>query len=323
VLAAVAAENFGECTQCGACYDLTSGTCSMDGGGLAVIPFPRMLGGRYRLERRRGRGGMGTVYAATDNALGRHVAIKVIRDDLSTRAGIAQRFHRESRTAAAFSHPNVVTVHDYGIEAGTCAFLVMELLEGGSLRDELNRCRRLSPARTVSILRGVCAAVDAAHRRQIIHRDLKPENIFLARGKDEPEEIVKILDFGVAKSLPAWDTDSPTRTFEETDAGVLVGTLAYMSPEQLLGGDPAVSWDLWALTVIVYEMLTGSKPFPMQPAQIWRDAVLAGRFIPPGKDPADSPPQWGQFFARSFAREQSKRPQSASEFLSQLEQALA
>ena len=275
------------------------------------------------MERRRGRGGMGSVYAATDKALERRVAVKVIRDDLVSSAEIAQRFHREARAAAAFAHPNVVTVHDYGVEGGTRAFLVMELLEGVALRDELNRCGRLDPSRTVGIFRGVCAAVEAAHCRQLIHRDLKPENIFLAHAPDGAGETVKVLDFGIAKFLPVYDREAPTRVTAETNTGMLVGTLGYMSPEQLIGGNPAVSWDLWALAVVAYETLTGAMPFPVQSTYDWRLAILAGSSTPLTEHLPDSPHRWQMFFANSFATDRTTRAKSASEFFRRLEEALA
>src|SRR5262249_55468341 len=159
---------FQECPACGRCCEPGSRTCSADGAVLSTVHLPRTLTGRYKLERRSGRGGMGTVYEATDIALERRVAVKVIREDLVGSPEAAQRFRRESRAAAGFSHPNVVTVHDYGVEAGIRAFLVMELLKGATLRDELTRRKSLEPSRMTEILRGVCAATEAAHRRQLI-----------------------------------------------------------------------------------------------------------------------------------------------------------
>jgi serine/threonine protein kinase len=152
----------------------------------------------------------------------------------------ARRFKREARAAAGFAHSNVVTVHDYGVAEEKHAFLVMELLEGSTLRDELRRQSRLDRTRTVEIFQGVCAGVDAAHRRQIIHRDLKPENIFLAKSEDfdKPGETVKVLDFGIAKILTAPAELAETLTGFETSSGVLVGTFAYLSPEQLRGESP-------------------------------------------------------------------------------------
>ncbi len=174
-------DEFQECPQCGACHETGVDSCPGDGAGLVTVHMPRMLADRYHLERRLGRGGMASVYAATDRALGRSVAVKVIREDRLDDAEVAQRFRHEARAAAGLSGPNIVMVHDYGVEAGRRAFLVMELLHGVTLRDEIIRSAPLDGARTLQVFRGVCSAVDAAHRRRLIHRDLKPENIFLAR----------------------------------------------------------------------------------------------------------------------------------------------
>lgn len=322
---ASAAEIFEECPKCGLCYDSGTGQCKQDGADLERIRMPRTLVGRYRLERRRGRGGMGTVYEAIDSGLERRVAVKVIRDELVGSAEAAKRFQREARAAAGFAHPNVITVHDYGVAAERHAFLVMELLEGSSLRDELKRRTKLDPSRTVEIFRGVCAGAEAAHRRQIIHRDLKPENIFLARseGLEKPGETVKVLDFGIAKLFTSHNDAAETLTGFETSAGILVGTIAYLSPEQLLGERPDVGWDLWALSVIAYEALTGMLPFLGAPTDDWRRAVLAGSFTPLDVHLKDSPARWQAFFADCFARDRMGRPRSASEFFLRLEEALA
>jgi serine/threonine protein kinase len=196
------------------------------------VQLPRILPHRYRLERRQGGGGMGAVYAATDTELERRVAIKVMREDMAGNAGATERFRREARNAAAFSHPNVVTVHDFGVTSASRAFLVMELLEGVDLRTELEQEGRLSSPRALEILRGVCAALDAAHQGGMTHRDIKPANIFLARSMGA--EIPKVLDFGVAKFA---STSAPTQSLTATDTGTghLIGTLRYMSPEQLRG----------------------------------------------------------------------------------------
>jgi tRNA A-37 threonylcarbamoyl transferase component Bud32/uncharacterized membrane protein len=309
-------EAFEECPECGTCYDTRAGRCTQEGANLVPTRLPRLLAGRYRIERRLGRGGMGTVYAATDTALERDVAVKVIRDDLVGSAEAAERFRREARAAAGFAHPNVVTVHDFGVAAGTRAFLVMELLEGLTLREELKRQKRFEPPRTVAILRGVCEAVEAAHRRLLVHRDLKPDNIFLVRA--ETGEIPKVLDFGIAKFLP---TD--TRATADTGTGQLVGTIAYMSPEQWLGQPVDAAWDLWALAIVAYEMLTGAQPFAggVTPAD-WQVALLAGRFTPVARHLPEAPARWQEFFARAFALERERRPGSARVFFSALEQAL-
>jgi hypothetical protein len=302
---------FHECPQCGMCYDSTFSTCRHEGANLLPVQLPQTLAGRYRLERRRGRGGMGIVYEALDASLGRRVAIKVIRDHLFGSVEAAERFQREARASALFSHPNVVTVHDYGVESSR-AFLVMELLEGMTLREELNRRGRLEGRRIVAIFRDVCSAIEAAHRRQLIHRDVKPENIFLTSGP------VKVLDFGVAKFLPDLSEDAVTRA-TQTRTGMIVGTLPYMSPEQLLGENADVMWDLWALAVVAYETLTGVLPFQnVSPAE-WRQLLLAGNFTPLNAHIPNPREEWTTFFRRSFAPDRTLRPQSAVELLRSLE----
>ena len=316
-------EGFEECPLCGTCYDAGSGRCAKESAGLSPVHMPRTLAGRYRLERRLGHGGMGAVYEASDLALGRLVAVKVLREDRLGSAEAAQRFQREARAAAGFAHPNVVTIHDYGIVAGTRSFIVMELLEGATLRKELKSRTRLPPDRTLEIFCGVCSAVEAAHCAHIIHRDLKPENIFLAHSSGPGGQMVKVLDFGIAKFLSGEEQGPGMAAIGETDIGILVGTPGYISPEQLLGERPALSWDLWALAVTVYETLTGALPFPVEGKDSWRQLALAGKYMPLSEHLTEPPVPWEEFFARSLAADREMRPQSAAEFLRRLEQALA
>jgi serine/threonine-protein kinase len=209
----------------------------------------------------------------------------------------------------------VVTVYDFGSIAETRAFLVMELLEGATLREELRAQKQSAPPRVVEIMRGVCAAVQAAHRRQLVHRDLKPENIFLSRG--EAGEVPKVLDFGVAKFLSA-----AAQATADTQSGVVVGTLAYMAPEQLRGQPVDASWDLWALAVVTYEMLTGVRPFAGSTGADY-SAMLMGRFTLLATYLPGSPGRWQQFFERALHVDPARRPNSAQIFCSELERALA
>lgn len=312
------AHAFEECPRCGVCYDTGAVRCAHEGAPLQTTRLPRVLAARYRLERRLGMGGMGTVYAATDSALDRPVAAKVLRDDLVESAEAAERFKREARTAASFAHPNVVTVHDFGITSDHRAFLVMELLAGRTLRDEMTDRPQLGAPRAIAILRDVCAAVDAAHRRQILHRDLKPENIFLVR--DEDRETAKVLDFGIAKALDAGARDAATSV---TGAHQLLGTLAYMAPEQLRGEDAHPAWDIWALTIVAYEILTGAHPFARQAPALMAVDALRGRATSIRDHLGSAPASWGAFFDRALAVDADRRPQSVRTFLSELEQALA
>lgn len=293
-----AADAFKECPECGTCYDIGQARCSRDDAVLATTPLPALLGGRYRLERRVGQGGMGTVYAALDTALDRLVSVKVLREDLVEGRRAADRFRSEARLAAALVHPNVVTVHDIGGTPSGRAFFIMELLKGLTLREELRRVGRLDPSRALNILRGVCAAVEAAHKRQMIHRDLKPENIFLCKG--DSVEIPKVLDFGLAKALEI------SGAAGLTESGVVVGTPPYMAPERLRGDEPSADWDLWALAVIAFEMITGKLPSAGKPGMPLRDDSLPSAAL-------------RQVFSRALAADPLDRPTSAREFLDEID----
>ena len=305
---------FQECPSCGTCYDSGTSTCSGDATQLTAVALPRVLSRRYRLEQRLGRGGMGVVYGASDLSLDRSVAVKVLREELVGDRESAERFEREARIAASFSHPNVVTVFDFGVIGDSRAFLVMERLEGTTLREEIGR-GPLEHARVLSIMRGVCGAVDAAHRRQLIHRDLKPENVFLALS--DGVESPKVLDFGIAKALAG----SLSHADNQTTMGVVLGTREYMAPEQLHGGSPEPSWDLWALALLVHEMLTGYHPFASLAIG------LTGGGIPTAqpmalRDSGPVPATWQESFARWLSIESAGRPATAGALFAELEEML-
>jgi serine/threonine-protein kinase len=311
----VQSDTFGECPQCGNCED-SGAACRHDGAVLVRVQLPRMLGQRYRLDRRLGHGGMGTVYEALDAALDRRVAVKVIREDLVGSASAADRFRLEARAAAGFSHPNVVTIHDFGVARGTRAFLVMELLHGVTLRDELRAKTRLAAARAVAILRDLAGAVDAAHARHLVHRDLKPENVFLA---GDTKDQVKLLDFGLAKSLVS---SADGETAAVTGAGIIVGTVHYMGPEQLRGEAVDFGCDLWAIAVMAYEMLAGALPFAGATTADYQGAVLSGRHTPIRVHVPAARERLQDLFGDAFALDPARRPRRASEFVAELEQAL-
>jgi len=247
-----------ECEQCGRCFDPGTIVCTHDNQLLTATRGSRLLNDRYRLERRLGRGGMGAVYAAFDEVLERKVAVKLIREDAAAPLDLASRFRREARLAAGFAHPHVVRVYDFGVDRYRRPFLVMELLDGGTLRQRLATGEVFTTADTLHILRGVCSALDAAHAQGLVHRDLKPENIFLQR--HDNGFVPKVLDFGLAKACDMPQAFALT-TAADSSAGLLIGTLEYMSPEQVAGDEVSPGWDVWALGVIAYEMLTGSHPF--------------------------------------------------------------
>jgi serine/threonine protein kinase len=274
-----------------------------------------MLAGRYRLEGKLGQGGMGKVYRATDVSLNRQVAVKMIRDEFFADQKAVEKFRQESQVTGSLAHPNVVTVYDFGVEASQRVFLVMELLEGITLRQELRMKKRLTAARTLELFEGICAGVSAAHARGLIHRDLKPENIFLSQ--KDAREVVKITDFGVAKVLP----QSPDDT-RDTITGALVGTIRYMSPEQLRGRAMSPRWDLWALAVIVYEAICGCAPFAGEDLTLLQSAIMGAIFPPVTALLPDAPARLQKFFEGAFAHVEDDRPESVAVFSKELREYL-
>lgn len=220
----------------------------------AEISIGSVIDGRYRIDAVLGAGGMGRVYRGEHTGIGRAVAIKVLHADLGRNREASQRFQREALASGRLDHPNIVGVSDFGvIDDGPC-YLVMEALEGESLGARLERDTRLPWQEALDIMRGVLLGLRHAHERGVVHRDIKPDNVFLAR--KDGESIVKILDFGIAK-LYAGSPDDPA----STRAGLTVGTPAYLSPEQAVGGEIKPPSDLYSATILLFEMLTGRPPF--------------------------------------------------------------
>jgi len=212
--------------------------------------------GHYRITAKLGEGGMGVVYRAHDESLDRDVAIKVLREDVAQDADRLARFKREAKAAAKLDHPNILAIHDFGSDEGV-AYAVMELLEGESLR-EVIKGGGLTPGKAVEYAQAIAGGLAAAHDKAIVHRDLKPENVFLTQ-----DGRIKILDFGLAKLRPPdqdLSTETPTATLE-TKPGGLLGTVAYMAPEQIQGQPADHRSDIFALGVVLFEMLTGHRPF--------------------------------------------------------------
>src|SRR5258708_1475906 len=207
-----------------------------------------LVGGRYQVEALIGEGGMGSVWRARHTVTGKRAALKILpnhRDDLPT------RFFREARAACAVEHENVVAVHDV-LEEPEGPVMVMELLQGESLRDRIARDAKLSEREALRLLAPVVSAVSAAHAQGIVHRDLKPENIFVTRAGT-----VKVLDFGVAKLIG--DGAKPI-----TETGAIVGTLLYMAPEQAFGRNVDHRVDIWAIGAMMYELIAGRRAVPGQ-----------------------------------------------------------
>ena len=224
----------------------------------------KALEDRYTISREIGRGGMATVYLAEDFRHGRDVAVKVLHPDLASALG-TDRFLREIRLAARLNHPHILPLFDSGAADGFL-YYVMPYIEGESLREELNRDRKIPLDEALAIARSVAAALDYANRSRIVHRDIKPENIMLNEGE------AMVMDFGIAKALTAAAADTLTQV------GMVVGTPAYVSPEQAAGEiDIDGRSDQYSLACVVYEMLSGDRPFNGPTAQ----AVLNKRFTEP------------------------------------------
>jgi eukaryotic-like serine/threonine-protein kinase len=228
-----------------------------------TTPTDAMIGtlaaGRYRVLKLLGEGGMGQVYLAEHVAIEKRVALKVLRAEYATRGEIVTRFQQEAISASRIKHPNVLDVFDFGQLENGCFFLAMEFLEGNDLADELTRRRVLDAAMGIRIAMQICRALAAAHANGVVHRDMKPENVFLQRTADG-EEIVKIVDFGIAQ-LRSKDTEVVETKRRLTRTGMIFGTPEYMAPEQAGGKHADLRSDIYSVGIIMYEMFTGAVPF--------------------------------------------------------------
>jgi predicted Ser/Thr protein kinase len=296
------------CPACHRCYDLTdsrtadgTAVCRDDGTVLQpVIGMLPVVDGKYRVDAVVGRGGMGAVFRARDIRLERDVAIKVVRADLMADPASRARFQREAQIVARLQHPAIVTVFDYGNLPGGAAFLVMEFVRGEDLRHLLTREKTLPPATAVRLIAEVAQGVAAAHSAGVLHRDLKPENILLPASGTGP----KILDFGVAKM-----TDTVQAGAQLTHNATIVGTPAYMAPEQLRGGTVDARADVYSLAVMLYEALTGRLPFG---SGSFIDLALKQAEGPAIVD--DVPLALAATLRRALSLDRGERPTTAAQF---------
>ncbi len=266
----------------------------------------QLLDGRYQISHRLARGGMATVYIATDIRLTRTVAVKVMHIGLGDDAEFARKFDHEARSAAKLSHPNVVSVFDQGHDDGR-PYIVMEYVEGRTLRDILNHEAPLPPEQALDIIEPVLGALAAAHEAGLVHRDVKPENVLLSeRGQ------IKVVDFGLAKAISA-QTSTATQ-------GLLIGTVSYLPPELVLSGRAGPRSDVYSAGVVLFEMLTGRKPHvgdtPIQVAyaHVHNDVPPPSQFRTAGP----IPPYLDALVAGATARNPDARPHDGKVFLSQV-----
>ncbi|CAJ1492957.1 serine/threonine-protein kinase [[Mycobacterium] kokjensenii] len=259
------------------------------------------LAGRYRLQRLIATGGMGQVWEAVDNRLGRRVAVKVLKPEFSSDPEFIERFRAEARNTAMLNHPGIASVHDYGESdldgEGRTAFLVMELVNGEPLNSVLKRTGRLSLRHALDMLEQTGRALQVAHSSGLVHRDVKPGNIMIT-----PTGQVKITDFGIAKAVDA----APV-----TQTGMVMGTAQYIAPEQALGQDATAASDVYSLGVVGYEVLSGRRPFIGDGA-----LTVAMKHIkePPPPLPAELPPNVRELIEITLAKNPNMRYRSGGPF---------
>ncbi|MFN2453129.1 MAG: protein kinase [Pyrinomonadaceae bacterium] len=271
--------------------------------------------GRYEIVSLIGAGGMGEVYLAKDTQLHRSIAIKILPAEFTLDKQHLHRFEREAHTASALNHQNILTVYEIGSEDGL-HFIATEYVEGESLRERIRRTRlELSEALDIAIQ--IASALATAHESGIIHRDIKPENIMIRR-----DGLVKVLDFGLAKlidkqSQNETDTEAPTKALVNTASGVIMGTPAYMSPEQARGKETDARTDIWSLGCVLYEMLAGHAPFAGETASDVIAAILKSKAAPLSEN---VPPELTRIVRKALQKKGDERYQTVKDFLIDLKQ---
>src|SRR5687767_209564 len=314
------------CPICGQQYPLEVKVCPEDKSPLQAdatiadaAPVDPLIGftldDKYRIEARLGIGGMGTVYRARHLLIDRAVAVKVLSQRFVEDEAAQMRFRREAKAAGRLQHQNAVAVTDFGQTAEGYVYIVMELLEGRTLRDVLAKEAPLDTARAVALMLQTSAAVAAAHEAGIIHRDLKPANIFIVHNSELPA-VVKVLDFGIAKL--AADTLEEDEAHTLTQVGAMIGTPRYMSPEQCDGAELTPAADVYSLGIILYEMLTGTVPFSgSTPLAI---ALKQSTEIPrPPRDFVSTIPEpLEQLVLHALEKRPEDRPADAAQFRAEL-----
>jgi eukaryotic-like serine/threonine-protein kinase len=304
-----------KCPKCGVEYPDTTTLCPADGVALETTNdalLGKTLAGKYRIDARISVGGMGTVYRGTHVLMDKTVAIKVLRPSLAADEKIVARFSREARAASRISHPNALSVTDFGEDENGIVFLVMEFLSGRTLKQVIREEGSLSLARTVDIMRQVGDALNAAHSQNVVHRDLKSDNIMLLT--TAVGDHAKVLDFGIAKINEPEEYDS-----ELTAPNLVIGTPQYMSPEQCShDSEIDARSDIYSFGVILYEMLVGHVPFSGDSPTIVMMKHLQEPVPSVLEERNDIPPAVGRVVARAMAKLPTNRYQNINELLEDL-----
>ncbi len=292
----------------------------LDGDGEELVGM--VIDGRYRLEGTLGRGGMGLVYRAAHVGLRRQVAVKILHPSLAASPDVRNRFEREALAVGKIDHPHCVAVYDSGRLPDGSLYLAMELLDGKSLADVLEQDGQLAPGRALHILAGILDGLAHIHAAGLIHRDIKPENIFLIRQGDDLD-FAKILDFGIAKAMSGVDLDDGVKL---TQAGMAFGTPIYMAPEQALGNPMDGRADLYAASVMAYEMLAGAPPF-YSDDKLEVMSMHTARPVPPMrqrmiKGGRPIPSSIERLIVKGLTKKPSERYASAEVYLAAVEHAL-
>ena len=278
------------------------------------LPAGTVLG-HYKIVRRLGQGGMGVVYEATDQKLGRSVAVKLLTEATRDSSAALERFWREARAASSLNHPGICTIYELN-ETAESPFIVMELLEGHSL-EKLYRGQAMPYPKLVEMGVQLADALDAAHRKGILHRDIKPANIFVTKSGQ-----AKLLDFGLAKldeaSDNGTDPNAPTAVNPLTSSGSSVGTVAYMSPEQARGEPLDARSDLFSLGVVLYEMATGQHPFSGTTTAVVFDRILNHCPVAPILLNAQLPLEFENILNKTLEKDRDLRCQTAAELRADL-----
>jgi eukaryotic-like serine/threonine-protein kinase len=263
--------------------------------------------GRYRLKRPLGHGGMATVYLGHDSELDRPVAIKVLAETLTGDETFRRRFLREAQLAARLSHPNVVSVYDAGEQADGRPYIVMEHVDGETLADVLRKRGPLPADEAATLAAQACRGLAHAHAAGLVHRDVKPQNLLLRR-----DGTLKVADFGIARAAEGTAL---------TEAGTVLGTAAYLSPEQALGQEATPAADVYSLGAVLYELLTGRPPYELESLADLAARQAEGSITPVSELAAGIPQRVEDAVMRSLARNPAYRPTSAGELARELEPA--